>query len=201
MSGTPLSVRLNQMVGALPGGNFDAKLESLHDFIREQGVRGVHSTRYTLRRWFRGEGTPPDYWMELAAKFCGVSFRWAKFGDGLKSKVEKTPPERRTPPETAPPEEEIEEIDPKELEEPEKVETVVPAPPPLPREEEEVLIPLMEEVHSSNSPTIRNFLARTQSIPTVEAILEHEPKNPNYKGGRVTVLREAKARLAILQGE
>jgi len=187
----PQHERLQAAIEAgAPGKSFEEKCEALRSHIRDQGVHGHHATRFTLQRWTSGRGNPPPYWIGLAADFLGVSYRWLAEGEGVpcgkgapKPMLKPQPPAPKAEPETGEPGE-AKQGPPEEA--PERPGT------------EDASIPTAEDVHASSSRTINDFLARTTLVESVEAILEHEPKNPNYEGGRETVLKRAKARLSAL---
>jgi len=214
--------RLRHAITMLPEGvDLDEKLMALHAELRRMGVTGVHGTRRTLRRWVvDGRGMPPPYWLGLAADFLGVEPLWLETGNGVMMakgrKVRSAPPKGVEPtaekPE-APPEPVAVKKRPKVLTEAQRLRKVQlealgkkaaaekDQPPPVPKgkkPEPEVSIPMRADVHGSNAKTIINFLEKTTSVEPVKAILEHEPSNPTYKGGRQGVLKAATARLAEL---
>jgi hypothetical protein len=180
--------RLRQAVelSDLPG-SFDQKKEALHDYMRAQGVRGVHSTRYTIQRWLTGRGNPPVYWLEMAAEFLKVNPLWLAEGVGRmhgKGTVDKPAPRPPQPrvysePQTPPVQGDKLEGDPPS----------------------EISIPSKEDVVGTNAATIMKFLEGVDNLAQVAAILEHEPAHPKYPGGRKTVIEAAKARMAELQAE
>ena len=166
---------------AAGGGSMDPFIDQLHDYAKAQGVKGVHSTRFTLRRWVSGAGRPPNYWLEIAAKFLGVNAQWLITGNGplgsFKGSAETTT---------------------RDSYKEEAVPGSVPAEKIEPIEADEVAIPAAADVHAANAETIRNFIVRTTSAEAVRAVLLHEPSNPKYKEGRKSVLAEAEKRLAEL---
>jgi len=182
-------------------GNFDQKVEALHDYVREQGVRGHHSTRFTLRRWIDGRGNPPPYWVEAACGFLEVNPIWLLTGEGTREMNRG-------------PQRDVITSRNRALKPSQPGKAGMPAPKPVEVEptpktvkpvkevkvsESEVSVPSKEDVYVTNGPTIINFIERTTSIKAVLAIREHEVGHPKYEGGRRGVLAAADLRLAQLR--
>lgn len=208
-----LQDRLKHAIKTLPdGGSFDEKLMVLHAQIRTEGVTGVHGTRRTLRRWVEGRGTPPPYWMEMAAGFLGVNARWLRTGDGVMMAKDRKQP-------SAPPKGVEEPVEPKKVVDPRTdrqkrreaqqkalartraAKAAKEEPPQKAEPKAAVNIPSKEDVWATKAPTIVNFLEKSESVEAVQSILKHEPGNPNYKGGRKSVLKAGEAKLKELKGE
>ena len=207
--------RLKHAIQILPnGGSFDEKLMVLHAQIRAEGVTGVHGTRRTLRRWMDGRGTPPPYWVEMAAGFLAVNVRWLRTGDGvMMAKGRKQP--------SAPPKGVEKPVEPKKVVDPRTdrqkrreaqqkavartraAKAAKEEPPQKAEPETMVNIPSKEDVWAIKAPQIYNFLEKTESKAAVKAILEHEPHNPSprFKGGRKGIIKAAEAKLKELGGE
>lgn len=180
--------------GAPTGKNLDEKIEALHDYARSQGVRGVHSTRRTLRRWLDGRGRPPNYWLRIAADHLGVAAYWLLTGEGIKAIPEGAPdplpPEKPTPP-----------PEPKEKpkKRPAKKSAKKAEPAPKGDNGPEESIPNEADVFATAAGTIVKYVKGSSSVEAIKAILEYEANNPKYEGGRKTVLEAAKKRLAELE--
>jgi len=196
---TTIGERLREAIeGAPTGKNFDEKVEALNEYARGQGVRGVHSTRKTLRRWLEGRGRPPNYWLRIAAEHLGVAAYWLLTGEGVKAAPEGAP--APLPPEEKKPEPPAEK--PKAEAKPRKRRAAKPkeTPPADGQGGAEESIPSPADVYATAATTIGKYIKSSSSVAAIKAILEHEPRNPNKEGGRITVLKAAKKKLAELEG-
>lgn len=182
--------RLRMAIDRSPNGKtFDEKLDAVHAHVRSNGVTGVHSTKHTLRRWVTGRGVPPPYWVHMVATFLGVSVPWLEDGDGKMYSDGRTPPSAPKAP-----------AGPPEFEKKGKV----PEPTPEPEETDAdptVSIPAPEDVFLTKAADIKKFVQRTDSVEAIQAVLDAEPRNPNYDGGRLSVIREAEKALQRLASE
>ena len=201
------------MIGEV-GGTFEQRLEQLHDHCRKVGVRGVHSTRMTLRRWFGGSGNPPEYWLQIVADFLGVTYRWLHTGDGVmlnkrggrivkmeegttpKAKDGKGPEAKDEggPPKNEPPKNVRRVAKPKDRKSAKQPDD------PAPLDEDPVVsIPTKEDVWEGKAPHIVTFIKQSESVEALEAIKTAEEGNP--KKVRVTILREVEKRMKELKPE
>ena len=205
--------RLKHAIKSLPDeGSFDEKLMVLHAQIKAEGVTGVHGTRRTLRRWVEGRGTPPPYWVEMAAGFLGVNVRWLRTGDGvMMAKGRKQPsappkgveraakPEKVVDPRTD--RQKRREAQQKALARTRAAKAAKEEPPQKVEPEATVNIPSKEDVWATKAPQIYNFLEKTESAEAVQSILKHEPGNPTprFRGGRKGIIKAGEAKLKELQ--
>lgn len=160
-------------------------VRQFHSEMRRAGVRGVHGSYLTLRRWADGGGTPPDYYLEKAAHVLGVSAEVFTETKGKK----KLPEAPRDP--VSAPAGEGDEADPFKEE--------------VGGEKEQRTRPWLSEkqVWEANSQTVQDHLAAIDDPAEISYIIEIEGRNPKYTKtkGRRGVLTFAEARLAAVSGE
>ena len=197
-----VSTRLRDAISQVPEGNgFEEKVAALHAHVRSMGIKGHHSTRYTLRRWIDGRGSPPPYWIDVASGFLGVKPMWLQTGSGVRIAHGEARPEKeaRRGPKQAAGKPKVEARKTRKAKKPSKPalgardkrrkaaagKEKIPLPPDP---ETEVAIPMKEDVHGAKASVVIQYLERTKSLEAVRAVKAHEGSNPTYKGGRKGVL-------------